>query len=139
MYADSDVGIGLAQDVAILPALNPPWGQRALLFFVDQYVIPGEESAGTPGWLDFLPELYSNSEGNSCLESAVTAVSSASLANQSGSSWRMTEARYAYGTALKSTNAALKARDQALNDETLLAIILLCVFGVNGPITKPIR
>ena len=80
--------------------------------------------------MEFLPEFYSQAEKGLCLYLAATAASYANMSMQMHLPWMLPKARTAYGKALQEVNGALKDKELVQDDGTLLAIILLCTFGV---------
>jgi hypothetical protein len=107
------------------PPLALPVESQALAFFLSQHKI---EPSIFRGQFEFLPGMLSQNNIERILQSSVNAVSLASLAINTKSAHIMNRAREEYGAALKITNSALRSRDTAIKDTTLIAIILLSMY-----------
>lgn len=77
---------------------------------------------------DYLPPLYLQSPPSSPLVVATQCVATASLASDWRNSTLMIEARRQYSEAIKLTNAALCSPVDALQDHTLISVLLLALF-----------
>lgn len=94
--------------------------------FYDNYVLNTEAPL-----LDFLPELYSASLTEPCLDEVVPAVALANSAMQLKRCDLMLEARKHYGRAIMSLNSSLQDREEATSDGVLLTVFLLGLFEVS--------
>ena len=119
-------------------SLSPSFQERSLCFFIDQYYYAPSE-AGNPGWLEFLPELYLSCNDGSCFKSAVLGVATVNLANQSSLPSLSEEAYWNYRLAIKALRDALSRPDEAVKDETLASILLICLFAVSASRLRDLR
>ena len=65
------------------------------------------------------------------LSLAVQAASYAAMESRSNLSWLQEKARLIYGKALTSVNQLLRQSEEALKDDTILAVLLLVIFEVS--------
>ncbi|KAH8699134.1 hypothetical protein BGW36DRAFT_460917 [Talaromyces proteolyticus] len=103
------------------------WELPSLCFFIDQYIIPSPDGV-SPGYLRFIPDLYHVQTENSCLKSAMLAVSYLTLYNRTGDAQLYVNCRDNYGIALGRINTALNNPEFILTDKTLASIIILSLF-----------
>ena len=133
----SNVPSGLLhQDTSRTPSLSlldrprmQNWEEQATCFFFHRYTLQSSHN-DNPGWLDFLPELYQQSEPDSALAHSTRAVSFASLSSASSVKNLATKGHQSYGLALQMVNASLKEPGEVLQDSLIVAILLLALFEV---------
>ena len=116
--------------------LSNPLEQQTVCYFLYQHYIKPEAGA-SPGWLDFIPDLYSQSSDNECFKTAFLGVAALNLANQSSLPRLAAIARHKYGLALKTVNAALTDPQRAIKDEILATLLLICIFAVGDAAQCP--
>ena len=114
--------------IHLLPELS--WENRAINFFLDQFIVAPSQHENV-GWFEFLPELSSIATSFSPLGLAFRAVAYLSLANRFNEPRLKTWALQYNGDALHATNEALKYQSSAVEDSTLAAILVMCLFGVS--------
>lgn len=107
-------------------SMTPPIEDQALGFFFANYKI--EPSIVPRGQFEFLAELLKRNDTERILHSSVNAASLASLANTTKSPLIMKRAREEYGAALAMTNRALKSRNTAVKDSTLISVLMLGMY-----------
>lgn len=135
----ADLLIPSTQDLAIdeipdfnhlpSPVTSPPYlVDLGINFFMDNYVVP---SGPSPGFCDYAITILNRRDDDDCpLLAAVQAVGLAGIANTSSTNGAALarEARSLYGTALQGIAAALHQSSQAVQDSTVLAIIITGMF-----------
>lgn len=101
----------------------PSIEDQALGFFIGNYVSrPKFVPRGMFEWvLDFIADPMTED----ILRQSVNAASLAGFANATKSPIIMQQAQAAYGSALRLTNAALRVKESAVKDNTLMAVIML--------------
>jgi hypothetical protein len=124
----------------VLPsAISSLSEQQALAFFTSRYVILEPKTGAEPepiGYLECLPRLLSSAKTNGCMYQAVCATALSALARERRDSPILFEARKKYAAALSRTNLALTDAQQALLDETLMAVHILGIFETAMSTTK---
>lgn len=116
-------------DLIIGKALLPCWEDRSVNLFFRDFTL-AENEDGSSGYLSFLPDMYEKSKKDSGLALAVQASSYAAMANRSNISWLEEKARSLYGKALTAVNQRLRQPREAIEDDTILTILLLIFFEV---------
>ncbi len=126
----------LHQDTSETPPLSlldrpriQNWEEQATCFFFHRYTLQSSHN-DNPGWLDFLPELYQQSEPKSALAHSTRAISFASLSSASSVKNLAVKGHQSYGLALKMVNASLSEPGEVLQDSLIVAILLLALFEV---------
>lgn len=104
---------------AIVPSIE----DQALGFFIGNYV--AKPTIVPRGQFEWIPELLSQSNTEEIIRSSVSAASLAALANATKSPGVMRQAQAAYVSALRITNDALRIKETAVQDSTLLSVIML--------------
>lgn len=110
----------------------PRWEERSVNLFFRDFTL-AENEDGSPGYLSFLPDMYEESNKDSGLALAVQATSYAAMANRSDISWLGEKARSLYGKALTAVNQRLRQPRDAVEDDTIVTILLLIFFEVRAP------
>jgi hypothetical protein len=106
----------------IVPSIE----DQALGFFIGNYVAqPGIVPRGQFEWV---LELLAQPPVEEILAQSVNAASLASLANATKSPSILQKARAAYGSTLRLTNNALRVKETAVKDSTLISVIMLGMF-----------
>ena len=106
------------------PQLAEHWETHAVPLMLNEVSIPLNGRRWF-GYLSFLPDLYQESEEDSCLHLTTNAVFLIYMARRKPDSFRMKNAARVYGRALASVNASLRDPTKCLEDGTLMAIWLL--------------
>lgn len=124
---------GDAFDTSPFPLLGQPgvqdWEEQATCFFYHRYTLSSSYN-DNPGWLDFLPDLFQQSEPESALAHSTRAISFASLSSASLVKNLSTRGHRSYGLALKTLNASLREPSEVLQDSLIVAILLLALYEV---------
>ncbi len=115
-------------------ALSVSAEDQATSFFFSNYVF--DEERHSRGNFSFLPTLYRHESIESLLSVTVTSVGMAGLSNMARCSTIGAAAKRKYVRALALTNDALRNPQQAVEDRTLIAIMLLSMFEVVASSTK---
>ncbi|GAM85589.1 hypothetical protein ANO11243_035960 [Dothideomycetidae sp. 11243] len=115
-------------DTTITSRPTPAWEDWSISAFLHDWTISDSVSGFGVGFLEFLPDLYSNTSPNVDLSLALRAAALASFANQYSSPQMMAKARNAYGRSLTALNTSLRKPDDAVKDTTIATIILLQIF-----------
>ena len=121
-------------DVPIALAHSPE--QRALNFFFTNFVIIPRQSEASRGYLEYLPSLYANAPAESCLSSATSAISFATIGSDPAHRHLQPEARLKYGEAIKQLNVALRDPVLSRQNDTLITVLLFGLYEVS--ITIPL-
>ncbi|KAF1846029.1 uncharacterized protein K460DRAFT_338880 [Cucurbitaria berberidis CBS 394.84] len=103
----------------ILPSIE----EQAQGFFISNYV--AQPSIVPRGQYEWITELLAQPNTEEILRGSVNAVSLAGLANATKSLAIMHKAQVAYVNALQVTNSALRVKETAVKDSTLISVILL--------------
>ena len=119
-----------ASNYTVTAAFLLSWEDRSVNLFFRNFTL-AENEHGSPGYLNFLPGMYQASEKDSGLKLAVQAASYAAMASRSNISWLEEKARSIYGKALTSVNQLLRKDEEAIKDDTIVAVLLLVVFEVS--------
>ncbi|KAF2280862.1 uncharacterized protein EI97DRAFT_368347 [Westerdykella ornata] len=116
------------RNVSPARALEPSLEDQGVGFFISNYV--QGPSLVPRGHFDFLPELLGQgpSETNPLLRTSVTAAGLAGLAIATKNNAIMKKAREQYVAALRLTNQALQTRETAIQDSTLVSVIMLGMY-----------
>lgn len=104
--------------------------QFALYAFFSQFILVPLHPDGQRGFLDCLLPLYTTTRHDSLLSVATTAVA---LAISGGSPWRRTDfhlGRVVFGKALRMAATAIQDPNAAMEDETLMAVLLMGFYEV---------
>jgi hypothetical protein len=101
--------------------LTPSMGDIAIANFISSY-IPGSH-------YDYLPRMYGLAPPESALSLTVQATAMAYLSQELCQVYLMRIARCTYAKALRQTNEALMHPSSASSDSTLVAVLLLGLFG----------
>lgn len=108
--------------------LLPSLGERASCFFISNYVL--EPSDFSYGFMEYLPPMVGHQPGNILS----TVIECLGLATMSNLAWAQAPAaivaKRKYGEALSMVNRALRSPHLAVEDQTLLSVILLGVYEV---------
>jgi hypothetical protein len=106
----------------IVPSIE----DQALGFFIGNYV--AQPTFVPRGQFEWVTELLAQPETEDILRQSVTAASLAGFANATKSPTIMQQAQSAYGSALRLTNSALRVRETAVRDSTLISVIMLGMY-----------
>jgi hypothetical protein len=104
----------------------PSIEDHALGYFIGNYV--GKPTIVPRGQFEWVTELLAQSNVDDILLQSVKAASLATLANATKSPAIMQQAHIAYGNTLQITNNALRAKETATKDSTLISVIMLGLF-----------
>ena len=123
-------------DISAAPESLPIWWstlqvsaeEQAVCFFFSNYAL--ELSRPSKSMYDFLPAFYNNDNGNTALSCAVTALGLAGLSYRRNESCLLSAAKSMYSWALHLTNEALRDPATAVNDTTLVSVLLLGLYEV---------
>ncbi|KAK3686352.1 hypothetical protein LTR37_019895 [Vermiconidia calcicola] len=111
-------------------SIRPTLEERATCHFFFHYIIGIHPPAD--GALDNLSVLYKANVVDETLATAVRAVSLASYANHMRSSELTDKSRYQYTRAISLANSALSCPESAVENTTLLSVMILGMFEVIG-------
>jgi hypothetical protein len=106
----------------IVPSIE----DQALGFFIGNYV--AQPSFVPRGQFEWVTELLGQSAPEEILRYSVNAASLAGFANATKNPVIMQQAQAAYGSALRLTNNALRVKETAVKDSTLISVILLGLY-----------
>jgi hypothetical protein len=106
----------------IVPSIE----DQALGFFIGNYV--ARPSFVPRGQFEWVTELLGQTAPEEILKYSVNATSLAGFANATKSPVIMQQAQAAYGSALRLTNNALRVKETAVKDSTLISVILLGLY-----------
>ncbi|KAF3769982.1 hypothetical protein M406DRAFT_348983 [Cryphonectria parasitica EP155] len=132
-YVKQEPGMVSPRDaLAVVPSsLSPSFEERGLNFFIARYIsVPPDASQNK---FDFVFDLWSPSpfayeRARDPVLASITAVGLLSVAQRAQSQEPMEAARKTYGQALRLTNTALRSPTGALEDTTMLAVLVLGYF-----------
>jgi hypothetical protein len=116
--------------MTISKPFSPPIDQRALCFFLSNFVLL-PNSRVVKGHLGFLVPLVQQSSKNSTLILTLNAVALAALANQPNARALQPAADSHYVTALNRINKDLQDAKKAQQDSTLASVFLLSIYEVS--------
>ncbi|CAK7275157.1 hypothetical protein SEPCBS119000_006553, partial [Sporothrix epigloea] len=117
--------------IARMYSIEPEYQERGIAFFISQYVTVDNNVSHQR--FDFLYDVwtpkapFSESQIDSVMAS-MTAVGLVGISQLTYSKEVIESARKSYGTALCLTNAALRDREEAVQDKTMLSILILGVY-----------
>jgi hypothetical protein len=106
----------------IVPSIE----DQALGFFIGNYV--ARPSLVPRGQFEWVTELLGQTAPEEILKFSVNAASLAGFANATKNPVIMQQAQAAYGSALRLTNNALRVKETAVKDSTLISVILLGLY-----------
>ncbi|OAL49281.1 hypothetical protein IQ07DRAFT_512484 [Pyrenochaeta sp. DS3sAY3a] len=106
----------------IVPSIE----EQAQGFFISNYV--AHPSMVPRGQFEWVPELLARPHTEEILRASVNAASLAGLANTTKSPAIMQKAQTAYVNALRLTNSALRVKETAVQDSTLISVIMLGMY-----------
>lgn len=106
----------------IIPSIE----DQAQGFFIANYV--AEPSIVPRGQFEWVTELLGQPDTEEILTCSVNAASLAGLANTTKSPMIMQKAQTAYVNALRITNSALRVKETAVKDSTLISVIMLGMY-----------
>lgn len=115
--------------------ITPSIEDQAMGFFISNHV---SQPALVPrGQYEWLLEAISQPGCEEIVRSSANAASLAGLANSTKNPTIMAKARAAYGSALRMTNSALRVKQTAVKDSTLMSVIMLGLYeSIAFPDTK---
>ena len=109
--------------------MTTDWRVQAIPMFFHDYIIDSRESQLDMGFFDVLPRMFSAASETSALSQAVSAVALTSFAHRSRIDPLMSQARKAYGKALRSVISIIGKHpdpgDPTIGSDFMLATILL--------------
>lgn len=117
----------MCQSIRPPPEISLEW--QAMSYFFHHYILRVEKSP-CRGHLVFLPELYQERGGNSCLKDALLSVSYLALFKSTGAAIIRVHAYNHYGSALKGLVHELNYFKAAMKEETLVISLCLSMFKV---------
>ena len=122
----------LVPEVLATRPVQPSMEDRATCFFFHQYVSQTEAKPSTSprGVLEFVPPLYQQSGASGALQAVTAAIGLASLSNQGTSGDSRALATSLHTKALRHLAAAVADPIEKKTDQTLAAILLMCVYEV---------
>ncbi|KAH7069490.1 hypothetical protein FB567DRAFT_456611 [Paraphoma chrysanthemicola] len=106
----------------IVPSIQ----DHAVGFFIGNYV--AQPQIIPRGQFEWIVELLAQPDTEEVLQNSVYAASLAGFANASKSPTIMQQAQKTYGAALRMTNEALRSKETAIKDTTLIAVIMLGMY-----------
>ena len=109
------------------PSLPQNFGDQAVCFFFHQYIVNAND-VGSPGFLNFVPELYKHSEPDNALAHSIMAISFISLSAQSSVKFLAARGHEHYRTTLKRVTRMLESPEEVTQDSLIVAILLLVLF-----------
>lgn len=124
---------GQKTDTSQIHDLPPPLQDRAVAFFIHQYVSGTFDSSASVqrrGIHEYLPDLLQQARDKGPLGTITAAAGLAALANVGKSTGWKSQAYGLYGTAICQLQAHLSDPDRMRSDETLGAIMLMSIFEV---------
>jgi len=111
----------------IVPSIE----DQALGFFIGNYV--AQPTFVPRGQFEWVTELLAQPVTEDILRHSVNAATLAGFANAAKSPGIMKQAQSAYVSALRLTNSALRAKESAVRDSTLISVIMLGAFRSMNP------
>ncbi|CAO2649174.1 Nn.00g101230.m01.CDS01 [Neocucurbitaria sp. VM-36] len=108
--------------VEIAPSIE----EQAQGFFISNYV--AQPAIVPRGQFEWVTELLAQPDTEEVLRSSVNAASLAGLATSTKSPVIMQKAQAAYVSALRVTNSALRVKETAIKDSTLISVIMLGMY-----------
>jgi len=115
----------------VLPqACSVPVEERAICYFLSNYVLIPRQAIVSRGYLEYLLPLYSSSQPDSHLSVAVSAVSMVAFANRFNAQLLLPQARRIYVKAISLVNAALRDPVEVKTDATLMSVLLFSLYEV---------
>jgi hypothetical protein len=120
--------------ITLSPNPSTDWEQQAEAYFFSNYVL--ENSHGSGGYLDFLPDLYRSAPLDSCLRESTKAVSMASLANVTSIHHLNANSWKSYSKALRLVIIALDNETDAKSDHVLASLVLFQMLEVSVRATR---
>ncbi|KAM3077195.1 hypothetical protein ACMFMF_005106 [Clarireedia jacksonii] len=126
-FPTSVVGFDARMSITIPKQFSPPLDQRAMCFFLSNFVLLPHSSAAK-GHLEFLVPLVQQSSKNSTLVLTLNAVALAALANQPNTRELQSAADSQYCAALNQINKDLQDAKKAQQDSTLASVFLLSIY-----------
>jgi hypothetical protein len=116
--------------------LKEDWRSYSVPVALRQFLAPTSGNGSrSHDFLEFLPDLYSETSDGSCLNMATHAVAMAYISNTSGAFTKTYEHVQTYGRALRATNVALRDPLESVKDSTIIAVWLLGVHEVRMSLT----
>lgn len=106
----------------IVPSIE----DQAMGFFISNHV--SQPTLVPRGQYEWVLEALSQPGCEEVLQNSVNAASLAGLANSTKNPHIMAKAQKAYGSALRMTNNALRIKDTAIKDSTLISVIMLGLY-----------
>jgi hypothetical protein len=105
--------------------------------FFEKFVMYPCNNGSSPGFLEHLPSLFKESpvEGRLALRFAVRAAAYAGLSNKSDDVAMGNKALECYGQALRALGKAIADPERALDDYTLMTVVMLDLFEVSDKVT----
>lgn len=111
---------------SMIREITPSIEDQALGLFISSYV---SQPALVPrGQYEWVLEAFHSPDCEEILRSSVHAASLAALANSTKNSVIAAKAYSAYGSALQMTNSALRVKETAVRDSTLISVIMLGLY-----------
>ena len=114
----------------LAPPMSTDWDTQAIHQFFENFVIQADASRSSPGFLDFLPELYLEQTTDNCLSDAVKAVAFMYLSKRSSIQSFAVQARRSYGKALVQASSNLNIHEEAKSDHMLATLAILDLYEV---------
>ncbi|KAI9751848.1 MAG: COPII subunit [Chaenotheca gracillima] len=140
---DSRIAISKSNDARYLfdemaspRALEQGMTQRAICFFMANFVIQPRHQEAAHGHFRHLGPMLASGSSKSHVALAVEAVGQAALANKRDRAGLMPLANVKYSDALRSLKRAIMDPVEARSDHTLMSVMLLAVFEMIVPSTK---
>lgn len=115
------------ENISPTPPLHPNLGDQAVCLFFRQYVLPDIDGS-SPGWLEYVPELFAQSNPEDALAHSVKAISYVSLSSRSSIKALAAKGHAHYRTTLKRVSRMLESPEETLQDSLIVAIMLLVLF-----------
>lgn len=110
-------------------SLSAPPEDQVACYFPPNHVL--QPTNFMSGYLSYLPSLYVKRRSNSPLVQIITSLGMAGLANVRNAPEAKAVSTYKYTSALRGVNAMLQDPARAIEDETLITILLLSLYEVS--------
>ena len=116
----------------LAPPMAEDWDAQAIFYFFDAFTIQPDAARSSPGYYDWLSELYFESPQDSYLIDAAKAAAFMFLSKRSCLQSFAVQARRSYGKALMQASSNLNILEEAKSDRMIATLVLLGVYEVSS-------
>jgi hypothetical protein len=114
---------------SISAQLEPSYEHTAVSYFMKRFISPSMYD-DFPGYLSFIPDMYNHDKAG-LLEVATLSVAQMAAYNQFGGQKFLQQSYQNYGRAIQAMKESIASDEEATDDRTLAAVILLSAFAVS--------